>query len=336
MPEVNVDVQVGAPSSFAAEEKKEAVEAETPACFYIGINITANAADLKSMRAWWGTVASYEAGLSQGLTNETILAGYAADLSSFLPALAENGSATARINVNNGYEYKVLFAAETIYGTTIYWDGNYTTAEYNGALAVGEYAFSDASTQSQMAFALVPGKSYNDFYFVHNYIDGSMWYVTYDEAAGTITGEGVELNYEQYNSQWGMLYGAFNEDATQVYSYFSSTTADYAAMAPMVMTVENNAIAGLNTYFAMMVIAYDPVNNVAGDILGAYFNFTPETEVAPASGALQARAQSVNAKFAAKAAQMEACEVHSVIASEAKVVIKATPVAPSFTPATLK
>ena len=336
MPEVNVDVQVGAPSSFAAEEKKEAVEAETPACFYIGINITANAADLKSMRAWWGTVASYEAAISQGLTNETILAGYAADLSTFLPALAENGSATARVNVNNGYEYKVLFAAETIYGTTIYWDGNYTTAEYNGALAVGEYAFSDASTQSQMAFALVPGKSYNDFYFVHNYIDGSMWYVTYDEAAGTITGEGVELNYEKYGSQWGMLYGAFNEDATQVYSYFSSTTADYAAMAPMVMTVENNAIAGLNTYFAMMVIAYDPVNNVAGDILGAYFNFTPETEVAPASGALQARAQSVNAKFAAKAAQMEACEVHSVIASEAMVVIKATPVAPSFTPATLK
>lgn len=336
MPEVEIGVQVGAPSSFAAEENKEAVEAEAPACFYIGLNITANAADLKSMRAWWGTVASYESALSQGLTNETIVNDYGADLSTFLPTLAENGTVTARMNVNNGYEYKVLFAAETVYGTTIYWDGNYTTAEYNGAFVVGDYAFTDATTQSQMAFSLIPGKSYSDFYFVHNYIDGSMWYVKYDEAAGTVTNEGVELGYEKYNSQWGYIYGAFNEDATQVYSYFSSTTEDYAAMAPMVMTVENNALAGLETYFAMMVIEYDPVNNVAGNILGTYFNFTPETEIVSASGALQARAQNVNAKFAAKAAQMEACEVHSVIASESKLVIKATPVAPSFTPATLK
>ena len=336
MPEVEIGVQVGAPSSFAAEENKAAVEAETPACFYIGLNITANAADLKSMKAWWGTVASYEAGIASGLTSELIVNGYGADLSTFLPALAENGSATARMNVNNGYEYKVLFAAETIYGTTIYWDGNYTTAEYNGAFVVGDYAFTDATTQSQMAFSLIPGKSYSDFYFVHNYIDGSMWYVKYDEATGTVTNEGVELGYEDYGSQWGYIYGAFNEDATQVYSYFSSTTEDYAAMAPMVMTVENNALAGLDTYFAMMVIAYDPATRTPGDILGTYFNFTPETEIVSASGALQARAQNVNAKFAAKAAQMEACEVHSVIASEAKVVIKATPVAPSFTPATLK
>ena len=336
MPEVNLDVQVGTPASFAAEENKAAVEAETPACFWIGLNITANAADLKSMRAWWGTVASYESALSQGLTDEVILADYAADLNTFFDALETNGSATVRMNVNNGYEYKVLFCAETIYGTTIFWDGNYTTPEYDGALAVGEYAFSDATTQSQMAFSLVPGKSYSDFYFVHNYIDGSMWYVKYDEATGTITNEGVELGYEKYGSQWGQLYGAFNEEVTQVYSYFSSTTADYAQMAPMVMTVEDNAIAGLDTYFALMVIEYDPENNVSGDILGAYFNFTPATEVVPASGALQARAQNVNAKFAAKAAQMEVCEVHSVIASESKLVIKATPVAPSFTPATLK
>ena len=335
MPEVEIGVQVGAPSSFAADENKAAVEAETPACFYIGLNITANASELKAMRAWWGTVASYESALSQGLTNEAILADYAADLSSFLPTLAENGTVTARMNVNNGYEYKVLFAAETIYGTTIYWDGNYTTAEYNGAFVVGDYAFTDATTQSQMAFSLIPGKSYSDFYFVHNYIDGSMWYVKYDEATGTITGEGVELGYEKYGSQWGMLYGAFNEDATQVYSYFSSTTEDYAQMAPMVMTVENNAIAGLQTYFAMMVIEYDPVAGEAGSILGAYFNFTPETVIAPVSGALQARAQSVNAKFAAKAAQMEPCVVDSVIASEAKVVVKATPIARSYAKANL-
>ena len=337
MPEVNLDVQVGTPASFAAEENKAAVEAETPACFWIGLNVAGQASDIKAMKAWWGTTASYESALAAGMTHDVIFADYAADLAAYLEKMADTNAVTVRMNVNNySPNYTVLFRAETIYGTVIEKKLEYTLPAYDGALAVGEYAFTDPTTESQMAFSLVPGKSYSDFYFVHNYIDGSMWYAKYDETAGTLTNEGVELGYEKYGSQWGALYGAFNEDVTQVYGYFSSTTADYAQMAPMVMTVEDNAIAGLDTYFALMVIEYDPENNVAGDILGAYFNFTPATEVVPASGALQARAQNVNAKFAAKAAQMEACEVHSVIASEAKVVIKATPVAPSFTPATLK
>jgi hypothetical protein len=196
--------------------------------------------------------------------------------------------------------------------------------------------FSDATTQSQMVFSLIPGKSYNDFYFVHSYIDGSMWYTKYDETAGTLTNAGVELNYEEYESQWGGIYGAMNEELTQVYGYVSSTTADFKEQAPMVMSVENNAIAGLDTYFAMLVYGYTASTDTVGDVLGAYFNFTPATEIAAAgAGALQARAQSVNAKFNAMMSQVEACEVHSVLASEAKVVIKATPVATSFAMANL-
>ena len=333
MPEVEMNVTVGAPASFVAEENKAAVEAETPACYWIGINIAADASQLKSLRAWWGTTASYESALAQGLTDDAILAGYAADLTEkILPEVAENGAATARVNVNNGYEYTVLFQAETIYGTKIVKTFKYTTPEYDGALAVGQYQFSDGEgdAASSFKFSLIPGKGYDKFYFVHDDIDGSTWYVTYDETAGTLTNEGVELGYEEYESQWGMLYGAFNKEATQVYSYFSSTTADYKEMAPMVMTVENNALAGLNTYFAMAVIEYDPVNNVAGGLLGMYFNFTPSTVIEPAVAA-----QSANAKFAAKAATMEACELHSVIASEAKVVINATPIARSFAMANL-
>jgi hypothetical protein len=50
---------------------------------------------------------------------------------------------------------------------------------------------------------------------------------------------------------------------------------------------------------------------------------------------MQARAENVNAKFAAKTAEMKPCVVDSVLASEAEVVIKATPVAPSFTKANI-
>jgi hypothetical protein len=321
--------------ALLAEDKKAEVEAQMPGCFYIGLNITANAADIKAMKAWWGPTASYEGALADGITHEVLLADYAADLASLLPVIAETGSATARMNVNNGVEYTIVFGAETVYGTSIVKTLTYTTEAYDGDFAVGEYMFSDATTQSQMVFSLIPGKSYNDFYFVHNYIDGSMWYTKYDETAGTLTNAGVELNYEQYNSQWGGIYGAMNEELTQVYGYVSSTTADYAQMAPMVLSVENKAIAGLQTYFGMLVYGYDASTGAVGDVLGAYFNFTPATEVAPAAGALQARAQSVNAKFNAMMSQVEACEVHSVLASEAKVVIKATPVATNFAMANL-
>lgn len=336
MPEVNIDVVTGTPASFAAEEKKAEVAAETPGCFWIGLNITANAADIKTMKAWWGTTTSYQSAMSQGLTNEAILADYAADLAQYLPTLAETGSVTARMNVNNGYEYTVVFGVETVYGTSIIKTLTYTTEPYDGDFAVGEYMFSDATTQSQMVFALIPGKSYNDFYFVHNYIDGSMWYTKYDAETGTLTNEGVELGYEKYGPLWGYIYGAFNQEQTQGYIYVNTSDAEGTTLAPMVMSVENKAIAGLETYFSMLVIEYDFATDQEGDVLGAYFSFTPAAEIAPAAGALQAGVKCVNAKFNAKMAEMQPCVVDSVIASEAKVVIKATPVAPSFTPATLK
>ena len=336
MPEVNLDVQVGTPASFAAEENKAAIEAETPACFWIGLNIAGPASEIKAMKAWWGTTSSYESAMAGGMTDDAILADYAADLGKYLEKMAESDAVTVRMNVNNHTpNYTVLFRAETIYGTVIEKKLEYTLPAYDGDFAVGEYMFSDASTQAQMVFALIPGKSYNDFYFVHNYIDGSMWYTKYDAETGTLTNEGVELGYEQYNSQWGGIYGALNEELTQVYGYVSSTTADFKEMAPMVMSVENNAIAGLQTYFGMLVYGYDASTGAVGDVLGAYFNFTPATEIAPAAGALQAGAKCVNAKFNAKMAEMQPCVVDSVIASEAKLVIKATPVAPNFAMANL-
>lgn len=336
MPEVNLDVQVGTPASFAAEENKAAIEAETPACFWIGLNIAGPASEIKAMKTWWGTTASYEAVMADGMTHDAIFADYAADLGSYLEKMAETDAVTVRVNVNNHTpDYTVLFRAETIYGTVIEKTLQYTLPAYDGDFAVGEYMFSDATTESQMVFALIPGKSYNDFYFVHNYVDGSMWYTKYDAETATLTNEGVELGYEKYNSQWGSIYGAMNEELTQVYGYISSTTADYAEMAPMVMSVENNAIAGLETYFSMLVYGYDAASDTVGDVLGAYFSFTPDAEIAPAAGVLQAGVKCVNAKFNAKMAEMKPCVVDSVIASEAKLVIKATPVAPNFAMANL-
>lgn len=333
MPEVNLDVQVGAPSSFVAEEDKAAVEAETPACYWIGVNIAGNPDDLKAMKTWWGSKASYQNAASKGLNDDALLSGYAADLytEDFLGKMAETGAVTVRVNVDNyDSEYVVLFRAVTIYGTVIEHKFEYTLPEYDGDVAVGTYSFTDGEGDAAktLNFSLLTGKSYNDFYFVHDDVDGSAWYVTYDATAGTLTNEGILLGYEDEGSQYGGLYGYFNQEGTQVYGYVSSNVETYETMDPMVMTLENGVVAGLQTYYGMFVYGYE--NKQVTGMLGAYYNFTPATVIAPAVAAQSAP------KFAPKAAAVKACVADSAIASEAKVVIKATPVAPSFTPATLK
>ena len=333
MPEVNLDVQVGAPSSFAAEEDKAAVEAEKPACYWIGINIAGNPDDLKAMKTWWGSKASYQNAASKGMNDDALLSNYAADLytEDFLGKMAETGAVTVRVNVDNyDSEYVVLFRAETIYGTFIENKFEYTLPEYDGDVAVGTYSFTDGEGDAAKTFnfSLLTGKSYNDFYFVHDDVDGSAWYVTYDATAGTLTNEGILLGYEDEGSQYGGLYGYFNQEGTQVYGYVSSKVETYETMDPMVMTLENGVVAGLQTYYGMFVYGYE--NKQVTGMLGAYYNFTPATVIAPAVAAQSAP------KFAPKAAAVKACVADSAIASEAKVVIKATPVAPSFTPATLK
>lgn len=351
MPEVELNVQVGTPASFVAEEEQAAYEAETPACYWIGINVVANYADFMSMRAWWGTAEDYKEQIEEnGMTDSTLIAKQGVDLAEapdFYTTLEENGAAMLRLNVDNGYEYKVLFVAETIYGTTIAKSFDYTMPAYDGGLTLGEYSFTQTYIDNEekekewkFNFTLRPGKSYSDFYFVHDEIDGSVWYVKYDEAAGTITNSGVELDYEDYGSQWGMIYGALNAQFTQVYSYYSATTAEYTEQAPMVMTVENNAIAALQTYFAMVAFAYDPATDTLGEKLGYVFQFSPETVIAPVKEAVEedkdeAEDDDAVATYAVKAAKSSPCEVHSVVASESKLVIKATPVAPNFTMANL-
>jgi hypothetical protein len=332
MPEVNVDVQVGAPASFAAEEDQAAVEAETPACYWIGVNIAGNPADLKSMKAWWGAKASYQNAASQGLNDDTLLTKYAADLytENFLGKMAETGAVTVRVNVDNyDSEYVVLFRAETIYGTVIEHKFEYTLPEYDGDVAVGTYSFTDGEDDAAktLKFSLLTGKSYNDFYFVHDDVDGSAWYVTYDAAAGTLTNEGILLGYEDEGSQYGKIYSYFNQEGTQVYGYMSSAVETYETIDPMVMTLENGVVAGLETYYGMFVYGYEG-GKVTG-VLGTYYNFTPTTVIAPAAAAQSA------SQFAPKAAAMKACVANNAIASEAKVVIKATPVATNFAMANL-
>ena len=335
MPEVAVDVKVGVPSELVAPEEAAEMEAECPSCFNIGVKITADGSLISSMKIFYGDMAAVE---KEGISLDELFSKYAADATSvWLPKLREKGSMVGTVNVNAGTVNSVLMRFETIYGTTIdYQSEPYTLPAYDGEFYVGDYTFMDATTQAQMLFGVIPGKSYADYYFTHSYIDGSKWYAVYDKEKATFTVTGVELGYENYENQYGTIYGALNEEVTQVYSYMSSVDNTFEdSTAPIVFEVKDNMLSKLTTYFAMGVYGYDLATDTLGEFLGNYFLFTPETQIAPAAGLMSKSVVVASSKVA----ETVVCSQADLagVAVEYAPVIKATPVYTfDFAQATLK
>lgn len=338
MPEVNIDVEIGVPSELVAPEKAAEIEAQMPAPFYIGTKITADPSHLKAIKFWYGDSAAVE---EYGLTLDQLFNEYGGDASAWIQRLEDgDGVMVGGFNVLNGSANTVYLRFETIYGTSIDYvsEEPYVTAAYDGDFYVGEYAFQDGEGEnvSQMVFGVIPGNSYSNFFFTHPMIDGSMWYATYDAEAATLTVSGVEYGYEKYGNQYGGLYGAFNEDATLVYGYSSSTTADFAdPTAPLVFNVADNVLAELTNYFAMRVVEFDPETNQPGAEVGKYFLFTPSTVIATSSAA-EPLAQRMSVAPKSKKASMVCGEaLYAGTAAKAERVVKATPIEGyDFTPAT--
>jgi hypothetical protein len=144
------------------------------------------------------------------------------------------------------------------------------------------------------------------------------------------------LGYEEYNSQWGGIYGALNEEVTQVYSYMSSVDNTFEdPTAPIVFEVEDNMLSKLTTYFAMGVYGYDLATDTLGEFLGNYFLFTPETQIAPAADLMSKSVVVASSKVA----ETVVCSQADLagVAVEYAPVIKATPIYTfDFAQATLK
>lgn len=325
MPEVNIDVELGVPSQLVAAEKAEEVEANMPAPYYIGVKLTADATQLKAIKFWYGNKASVE---QAGLTIDQLFADYAGDASAWIQRLAENdGVMIGGFNVVNGSANTVFLRFETIYGTHIDYisEEPYVTPAYDGDFYIGQYAFQDGEGEnvSQQVFGVIPGKSYNDFFFTHPMIDGSQWYATLDTEAATFTVTGVERGYEKYDNQYGGGYGYFDKEGTQIYGYFSFASEESDGTDPMVFTVENNQLVSLNTTFQMVVF-----NAADGTVLGQYFSFTPTTTIAPYSQDAGVAAKALSASSSKKAALLtcdEAVYVGAGVAVERELVIEATP-----------
>ncbi|MBR2428738.1 MAG: hypothetical protein IKB15_02005 [Alistipes sp.] len=328
MPEVNVEVEVNTPAYFAEEDKKAEVEAESPACFNVACKVVADASQLKAVKYWYGNA---EALVSQKVDDDTLFANYAGDASKIIEKIAENGAALMTFNVTaETPNFVVKLRFETIYGTNVDKTIEYELPKYDGTFPVGAYKFTEGDYEE--VFTIVPAKSYTTFFWTNSTFDGSSWYCDFNPETSILTMDGILFNYEDEGSQFGKLYGYYNQEGTLVYSYQSSDNAEFNGMAPLQLSVADGAMA-LKTYYGAAIFNYTAEDqSFTGQF---HFLFTPEATIEPY---VEEEAPATSAKVLSVAAdKVDYAGVKAVMAERVEVVkpMAATPLG-SMKPATLK
>lgn len=111
-------------------------------------------------------------------------------------------------------------------------------------LKLGVYSYTDDYGANYLTFMTNPEDPTD--YLVMNpsgLTDGSQWHLTLDEAARTLTCEGLELGYEEDENQFGLgiPYGWYNKDKLITYGYvsFVESTSERGD-APLVFTLDDS------------------------------------------------------------------------------------------------
>lgn len=277
-PEVNIDVELGAPSKLVEAERSEEVEKNSPACYSVGVKIVADASQLKAIKYFVGNGASVDAAIEAGnLTLDQLFAKpYGGDVpATWMDALVKNGSVVGAINVTPGVKATVFLRFETIYGKSIDVRNEYTVPEYDGNFPVGAYQLTEG--ENSLIFNIYPGKSYTQFFWENTSFDESTWYVNYDEKESVLSMDGTEYMYESDGCLFGKGYAYTDQTKEYIYYYASSTTADFQnPTAPLQVKVGENGLEKLLTYYAAIV-----VKAADGSTQGSIFSFTPEATIAP-------------------------------------------------------
>lgn len=328
MPEVNVDVEVNTPAYFAEEDKKAEVEAEMPDCFNVACKVVADASQLKAIKFWYGNA---QALVEQNIDDDTLFANYAGDASAMIAKLAENGAAIAYFNVTaETPNFVVKLRFETIYGTKVDKTIEYELPKYDGTFPVGSYKFTEGDYEE--IFTIVPAKSYTTFFWTNTTFDGTSWYCNFDPETSILTMDGILFNYEDEGSQFGKLFGYYNQEGTLVYAYMSSNNAELDGMAPLQLSVADDAMA-LKTYYATAIFDY---TGDAPAFTGNYhFFFSPAATIVPY---VEEEASTASAKVLSVAAdKVDYAGVKAVLAERVEVVKPlAAASIDSMKPATLK
>ena len=180
MPKVTPKLTAGVPSELVAEDKAEEYAKKYPACFNIGLDIECNPKDIKALKVYINETNILNALMKQNKLKLEDMYEYAVDMSSLLEDAGDAGI-TCVLNAACNYEYTILVRLETIYDYSVDLNTTYKLEGYDGDFGIGDYQFVDTATvdkkevEYKETFSIAPGKSYNDFLFVHTSIDESAW-----------------------------------------------------------------------------------------------------------------------------------------------------------------
>ena len=281
MPEVEVNVEVGVPSQLVEPERAEEIEEKSPACFSIGVKITADASQLKAIKYFVGNGPAVDEAIAAGkVTMDQLFDGN--DASEWIETIAEKGSVVGSFTVNPSTTATVFLRFETIYGTNV--DvrcEEYTTPEYDGDFPVGSYKVTEGDYES--IFKVTPAKSYTTFVFEAEF--GIKWYADYDKETSVLSVSGMAYGYEAWLAQSGLdsLYDIIittNDEGTEAYAYSNTATADDENMSALKIKVGENGLEEILTYYSCYNLALDTTTKQWG-ITSVVFEFTPEATIVP-------------------------------------------------------
>ncbi len=279
MPKVEVDVEVGVPSQLVEPELAEELEKKSPACFSLGVKITADASQLKAIKYYVGEGAVVDAAIAAGkITIDELFAGN--DASEWIEKIAEKGSVVGSFSVIPSSKLTLFLRFETIYGTNV--DvrcEEYTVPKYDGDFPVGTYKFTEG--KYEQIFSITPDKSYTTF--IWHTFDKNEWRATYDPETKILSMGGSAYGYEAWMAEYDVdsLYGiVLQSNETTGISYMSKATADAKEMSAVQVQVGENGLEQLLTYYSCYNLALDAAAGQWG-IVSAVFEFTPAATIAP-------------------------------------------------------
>lgn len=170
------------------------------------------------------------------------------------------------------------------------------TSEFEPKLGV--YTATDGTNERTLTFLVNPDDPTD--YLVQNpsgLPDGSVWHLTLDETAKTLTCEGIEFGYEEYENQFsfGMVYGWYNKAQLYAYGYVSfleSSSED--GDAPLIFNLDDDGyVIGIqNVYFGAFVYQAD-AQGVAQTPLGWGYRITNDSEFTYQGAAVSSTAKTV-------------------------------------------
>ncbi len=216
-----------------------------------------------------------------------------------------NAESLALVNSEEGAkDYYPNLTPDTSYTLLVYATNNYDKKKeirlekktepapaYTGELVLGDYLMSctiNAGTEDEYTsnnlFNVTNVPESNDQFLVKSFAmeDGYKWCATYDSTASTLTLDGNIFGYD-VGPMFGIMYGDYNSDGTQVYGIFSFATAtSEEGNDPVVLKVDptTKQICGLPTGASVWVYVGQPTSDGV-KLLGSARVFDDTTVIAP-------------------------------------------------------